>query len=39
MSDICLNCNENIAIDPWYCFSCGIEIYYSETIFETEEAL
>ena len=35
---LCLDCNENEALDGFYCFGCGIDRYYSETIFETEEA-
>jgi len=39
MSDvICLSCNENEAIGGFYCFGCGIDIYFAEeTIFEMGE--
>ena len=36
---ICLTCNENESIDGFYCFACGVDIYFAETIFESEEAL
>ena len=38
MNNPCVNCGDNEAIDGFYCFGCGIDIYYSETIFETAEA-
>ena len=38
MSNPCITCGDNEAIDGFYCFGCGIDIYYSETIFESQEA-
>ena len=29
---LCLTCNENEAIDGFYCFHCGIDKYYSEEL-------
>lgn len=38
-TNFCLTCNENEAIDGFYCFGCGIDIYFSEeTIFEMGES-
>jgi hypothetical protein len=38
LENACLECNENEAIDGFYCFGCGIDIYFSEeTIFEMGE--
>lgn len=35
----CVNCNENEAVDGFYCFGCGIDIYFAErTIFEMGES-
>ncbi len=28
----CILCNENEALDGFYCFKCGIDTYYSEMI-------
>ena len=28
----CVMCNENEAIDGFYCFNCGIDTYYSEML-------
>ena len=30
VEELCVNCNENSPLDGFYCFHCGIEIYYSE---------
>lgn len=36
--NLCVDCNENEAIDGFYCFGCGIDIYFSEmNIFEMGE--
>ena len=38
LDNLCVNCNENEAVDNFYCFGCGIDIYFSEqNIFEIGE--
>ena len=38
MENACLQCGDNEAIDGFYCFGCGIDIYFSEqNIFEIGE--
>ena len=37
MTNPCITCGDNEAIDGFYCFGCGVDIYYSEGIFDTAE--
>jgi hypothetical protein len=38
LDNACIHCGDNEAIDGFYCFGCGIDIYFSEeTIFEMGE--
>ena len=39
LDELCVDCNENLQIDGFRCFGCGIDYHYSETnLFETMEA-
>lgn len=38
LDNACSLCGDNEAIDGFYCFGCGIDVYFSEiTIFEMGE--
>lgn len=32
MEDLCITCNENEAINGFYCWGCGIDLYYSDMV-------